>query len=148
MAATAMASWAPIQVSPARTGAKPSCSIASSRPASPGSLLLCRNPSVLFPRPIKLRQPKQGNGFSGVVACLSPDAPRRVPAASTKLYVSGLSFRTTEEGLRNAFEKFGQLADVNLVMDRVANRPRGFAFLRYATEEESKKAIEGMHGKV
>lgn len=33
-------------------------------------------------------------------------------------------------------------------MDRVANRPRGFAFLRYATEEESKKAIEGMHGKV
>lgn len=33
-------------------------------------------------------------------------------------------------------------------MDRVANRPRGFAFLRYATEEESNKAIEGMHGKV
>lgn len=32
-------------------------------------------------------------------------------------------------------------------MDKVANRPRGFAFLRYATEEESKKAIEGMHGK-
>lgn len=33
-------------------------------------------------------------------------------------------------------------------MDRIANRPRGFAFLRYATEEESKMAIEGMHGKV
>jgi len=33
-------------------------------------------------------------------------------------------------------------------MDKVANRPRGFAFLRYETEEESKKAIEGMHGKV
>ncbi|KAG1355255.1 putative Organelle RRM domain-containing protein 6, chloroplastic [Cocos nucifera] len=32
-------------------------------------------------------------------------------------------------------------------MDRIANRPRGFAFLRYATEEESRKAIEGMHGK-
>lgn len=37
---------------------------------------------------------------------------------------------------------------VNLVMDKIANRPRGFAFLRYATEEESHKAIEGMHGKV
>lgn len=33
-------------------------------------------------------------------------------------------------------------------MDRIANRPRGFAFLRYETEEESQKAIEGMHGKV
>lgn len=33
-------------------------------------------------------------------------------------------------------------------MDKIANRPRGFAFIRYATEEESQKAIEGMHGKV
>lgn len=40
------------------------------------------------------------------------------------------------------------LGVVKLVMDRIANRPRGFAFLRYKTEEESKKAIEGMHGKV
>ncbi|KAL9324362.1 hypothetical protein ACSQ67_009219 [Phaseolus vulgaris] len=58
-----------------------------------------------------------------------------------------LSFRTTEESLRNAFKNFGQLVEVKLVMDRIANRPRGFAFLRYATEEESQKAIEGMHGK-
>lgn len=33
-------------------------------------------------------------------------------------------------------------------MDKIANRPRGFAFLRYATEEDSQKAIKGMHGKV
>ncbi|GJV18169.1 organelle RRM domain-containing protein 6, chloroplastic-like protein [Tanacetum coccineum] len=66
---------------------------------------------------------------------------------TNKLYVSGLSFRTTEESLRNAFQSFGQLIEVNLVMDKIANRPRGFAFLRYATKEESDKAIEGMHGK-
>ncbi|KAJ0106176.1 hypothetical protein Patl1_19507 [Pistacia atlantica] len=60
---------------------------------------------------------------------------------------AGLSFRTTEESLRNAFQSFGQLVEVNLVMDKIANRPRGFAFLRYRTEEESQKAIEGMHGK-
>ncbi|XP_042961820.1 organelle RRM domain-containing protein 6, chloroplastic-like isoform X2 [Carya illinoinensis] len=58
-----------------------------------------------------------------------------------------LSFRTTEESLRKAFENFGQLVEVNLVMDKIANRPRGFAFIRYVTEEESQKAIEGMHGK-
>ncbi|XP_057251491.1 uncharacterized protein LOC104897884 isoform X6 [Beta vulgaris subsp. vulgaris] len=38
--------------------------------------------------------------------------------------------------------------EVNLVMDKIANRPRGFAFIRYETEEESKNAIEGMHGKI
>ncbi|XP_015692055.1 organelle RRM domain-containing protein 6, chloroplastic-like [Oryza brachyantha] len=69
------------------------------------------------------------------------------PSASSRLYVSGLSFRTTEESLRNAFERFGQLTEVNLVMDRVAKRPRGFAFLSYTSEEESKNAMEGMHGK-
>ncbi|KAJ0968855.1 hypothetical protein J5N97_021732 [Dioscorea zingiberensis] len=80
------------------------------------------------------------------VACL-PSTPKISTTPRTKLFVSGLSFRTTEDSLRNAFQTFGQLVEVNLVMDRIANRPRGFAFLRYATEEESKKAIDGMHGK-
>ncbi|XP_074372588.1 organelle RRM domain-containing protein 2, mitochondrial-like isoform X1 [Apium graveolens] len=88
-------------------------------------------------------------GFQ-LVACLdssfSPHTSTST-SSSTRLYVSGLSFRTTQEGLRNAFEKFGNLTEVNLVMDKIANRPRGFAFLCYTTKEESKKAIEGMHGK-
>ncbi|PWA67934.1 nucleotide-binding alpha-beta plait domain-containing protein [Artemisia annua] len=78
-----------------------------------------------------------------IVSCLSPSSQQQ----QNKLYVSGLSFRTTEESLRNAFQSFGELIEVNLVMDKIANRPRGFAFLRYATKEESDKAIEGMHGK-
>ncbi|KAJ4884462.1 RNA-binding (RRM/RBD/RNP motifs) family protein [Raphanus sativus] len=86
-----------------------------------------------------------------VSGCLSsPDSsspPSSISGPKTKLYVSGLSFRTTEDNLRNAFEQFGKLTLVNLVMDKVANRPRGFAFLRYETEEESMKAIQGMHGK-
>ncbi|XP_073284179.1 organelle RRM domain-containing protein 6, chloroplastic-like isoform X1 [Primulina huaijiensis] len=77
----------------------------------------------------------------------SSSASRTHFTPSTKLFVSGLSFRTTEESLRNAFKNFGELIEVNLVMDDIANRPRGFAFLRYATAEESEKAIEGMHGK-
>lgn len=32
-------------------------------------------------------------------------------------------------------------------MDRAAKRPRGFAFVSYADEEQTKTAIEGMHGK-
>ncbi|XP_050215418.1 organelle RRM domain-containing protein 6, chloroplastic isoform X2 [Mercurialis annua] len=75
----------------------------------------------------------------------SSSSTHKVPR--TRLYLSGLSFRTTEESLRNAFQNFGQLVELNLVMDKVANRPRGFAFLRYTTEEESQSAIDGMHGK-
>ncbi|CAL5030405.1 unnamed protein product [Urochloa decumbens] len=78
--------------------------------------------------------------------CLQPPSASR--GAATRLYVrAGLSFRTTEESLRNAFEKFGDLTEVHLVMDRVAKRPRGFAFVSYADEEEAKAAMKGMQGK-
>ncbi|KAJ7970203.1 Glycine-rich RNA-binding protein like [Quillaja saponaria] len=98
------------------------------------------------------------NGGCFLLGCLPPSSTSSEAASSasettstsapsTRLYVSGLSFRTTEESLRNAFQIFGQLLEVNLVMDKIANRPRGFAFLRYATVDESQKAIEGMHGK-
>ncbi|KAI5673921.1 hypothetical protein M9H77_14285 [Catharanthus roseus] len=80
-----------------------------------------------------------------IVSCLPSPGFSKSP--STKLFVSGLSFRSTEESLRKAFKNFGQLLEVNLVMDKVANRPKGFAFIQYAAEEESQKAIEGMHGK-
>ncbi|CAH8318453.1 unnamed protein product [Eruca vesicaria subsp. sativa] len=45
------------------------------------------------------------------------------------------------------FERAAREKRVNLVMDKVANRPRRFAFLRYESKEEFMKAIQGMHGK-
>ncbi|XP_043715709.1 organelle RRM domain-containing protein 6, chloroplastic [Telopea speciosissima] len=98
-----------------------------------------------FASPLSATQLNHRHGCA-VVGCL-PSSSESSTRSSTKLYVSGLSFRTTEESLRNAFQNFGNLVEVKLVMDRIANRPRGFAFLRYATKEESNKAIEGMHGK-
>ncbi|CAK7327914.1 unnamed protein product [Dovyalis caffra] len=101
---------------------------------------------------IEKQRLEDSNSCSSVLACLSSSASS--PSSfgytfkKTKLFVSGLSFRTTEESLVNAFQNFGQLVDVNLVMDKIAKRPRGFAFLRYETEEEAQKAIEGMHGKM
>ncbi|XP_010428279.1 PREDICTED: glycine-rich RNA-binding protein 2, mitochondrial-like [Camelina sativa] len=86
-----------------------------------------------------------------VSSCISSGSSSSSSSSSsgpkTKLFVSGLSFRTTEDTLRDTFEQFGKLIHMNLVMDKVANRPKGFAFLRYDTEEEAMKAIEGMHGK-
>ncbi|KAI4329767.1 hypothetical protein MLD38_028115 [Melastoma candidum] len=96
----------------------------------------------------EFRQSSLRSGELLLAACTPSSSP---PPTSVqlgkKLYVSGLSFRTTEESLRNAFEKFGELVQVNLVMDNIARRPRGFAFLYYSTEEASQRAIDGMHGK-
>ncbi|KAK9673995.1 hypothetical protein RND81_12G203900 [Saponaria officinalis] len=62
------------------------------------------------------------------------------------LFVSGLSKRTTTEGLREAFSKFGEVVHAKVVTDRVSGFSKGFGFVRYATTEEAKSGIEGMHG--
>lgn len=65
---------------------------------------------------------------------------------NTKLYVGNLSFNTNEDALRAAFEQFGAITDIYVASDRETGRPRGFAFVTFTTEDESKAAIEKMHG--
>jgi RNA recognition motif-containing protein len=57
-----------------------------------------------------------------------------------------MSFKTTEDGLRAAFSPFGNLTDVYIANDRETGRPRGFAFVTFSTEDESKVAAEKMNG--
>ncbi|KAJ4982424.1 hypothetical protein NE237_033261 [Protea cynaroides] len=66
---------------------------------------------------------------------------------STNLFVSGLSKRTTTEGLRDAFAKFGQVVNARVVTDRVSGYSKGFGFVRYGTLEEASEGIKGMDGK-
>src|SRR5690348_17955754 len=66
---------------------------------------------------------------------------------NTRLYVGNLSFNTTADGVRTAFQQFGTVSDVHLVTDRETGRSRGFAFVTMGTTEEAAKAIEGMDGK-
>ena len=65
---------------------------------------------------------------------------------STKLYVGNLSYDTTENDLQDAFSAHGVVAEVNLMMDRVSGRSRGFAFVTMGTPEEAQKAISAMNG--
>ena len=66
---------------------------------------------------------------------------------STKLFVGNLSFNLTENDLQDAFAEFGTVTEVNVMMDRATNRPRGFAFVTMSSKEEADKAVQGMNGK-
>jgi RNA-binding protein Musashi len=46
-----------------------------------------------------------------------------------KIFVGGLSWQTTEEGLKYYFEKFGELTDVAIMSDKRTGQPRGFGFI-------------------
>ena len=57
-----------------------------------------------------------------------------------------MSFNTTEDVLRDTFGQFGSVTDVYIANDRMTGRPRGFAFVTFSSEAESKLAIEKMNG--
>jgi cold-inducible RNA-binding protein len=66
---------------------------------------------------------------------------------NTRLYVGNLSFDATENDIQDLFAAVGPVTDVNLVIDRMTNRSRGFAFVTMATPEGSQAAIAQLHGK-
>jgi cold-inducible RNA-binding protein len=63
----------------------------------------------------------------------------------TNIYVGNLSFRATEDDLRNAFSQYGQVTAVNIIMDQETGRSRGFAFVEMANSEEANKAIDALN---
>jgi RNA recognition motif-containing protein len=66
---------------------------------------------------------------------------------SNKLFVGNLSYNVTENDLHDAFAAHGTVTEANLMMDRMTNRPRGFAFVTMSTPEEAQKAIDALNGK-
>ncbi len=65
---------------------------------------------------------------------------------STKLYVGNLSFNTTENDLQDAFGAHGAVTSVDLIMDKMTGRSRGFAFVTMDSPESGRAAIAALHG--
>ncbi|MBN1337294.1 MAG: RNA-binding protein [Deltaproteobacteria bacterium] len=63
-----------------------------------------------------------------------------------KLFVGGLSWGTTDAGLRTAFEKHGEVTDAKVITDRETGRSRGFGFVTFATDEAAAAATDAMNG--
>ena len=66
---------------------------------------------------------------------------------STKLYVGNLSFDVTENDLRDMLSQHGPVNEINVIMDKVTGRARGFAFATMNTQEAASAAIQALNGK-
>jgi RNA recognition motif-containing protein len=67
--------------------------------------------------------------------------------ATSKLYVGGIPYRTTEDELRNAFSEVGEVTSVSILTDRMTGRSRGFGFVEMADEATAQAAIDRWDGK-
>jgi cold-inducible RNA-binding protein len=63
-----------------------------------------------------------------------------------KLFVGGLSWDTTDDGLRQAFASYGEITEAKVITDRVTGRSRGFGFVTFVQDEDAKTAISKMDG--
>lgn len=64
------------------------------------------------------------------------------------LKVDNLTYRTTPEDLRRAFEKYGDVGDVYIPRDRFTRESRGFAFVRFYDKRDAEDAMDSMDGAI
>ncbi|KAF5794507.1 putative RNA recognition motif domain, nucleotide-binding alpha-beta plait domain superfamily [Helianthus annuus] len=93
---------------------------------------------------------KDSGGYNLEHSSNSEDSSTNQPIniKTKKLFVTGLSFYTSEKTLRAAFEGFGELVEVKIIMDKISKRSKGFAFIEYTTEEAAAAALKEMNGKI
>jgi len=59
-----------------------------------------------------------------------------------RLFVGNLPYDVTEQEVREFFSSVGTLTFLHLPVDRLTGKPRGFAFVEFAEEEQARQAIE------
>ncbi|OMO51204.1 hypothetical protein CCACVL1_29936 [Corchorus capsularis] len=63
-----------------------------------------------------------------------------------RCFIGNLSWSTSDRGLKDAFEKFGNLLEAKVVLDRSSGRSRGFGFVTFDDKTAMEEAIEAMNG--
>ncbi|XP_059626641.1 organelle RRM domain-containing protein 6, chloroplastic-like [Cornus florida] len=66
----------------------------------------------------------------------------------SQLFVSRLSFFTTNDELKRLFSPFGVVKEARLVKDPRTQRPKGFGFVTFESEVEAHKALKSMNGRI
>ena len=61
---------------------------------------------------------------------------------SVKLFIGNLSFKASEDALRDLFSEAGEVVSARIITDRETGRSRGFGFVEMNTKEEADKAIQ------
>ncbi|ELP88366.1 multiple RNA-binding domain containing protein, putative [Entamoeba invadens IP1] len=65
-----------------------------------------------------------------------------------RILVNNLPYACSEQDVREAFEKFGEITEVHLPIDKVSGKTKGFAFVMYVVPQDAVKAFNEMDGQV
>lgn len=66
---------------------------------------------------------------------------------TTRIYVGNLPYTVTNDELAQLFAPYGEVSDVNVVMDRDTGRSKGFGFVDVADDTAARQAIADLNGR-
>jgi RNA recognition motif-containing protein len=62
-----------------------------------------------------------------------------------KLFVGNLPFAMNDAQLSEIFSAYGTIVSANIVIDKYANRSKGFGFVEFENEEDAAKAMAALN---
>ncbi len=61
------------------------------------------------------------------------------------IFVAKMNFDTRESDLQSAFEAFGAVDSVKIIMDKFSGRSKGYGFVEMPNDEEALAAIDALN---
>src|SRR6185295_3292096 len=83
--------------------------------------------------------------------CIPIETPRGLRAAAVSpgvtmnIFVGNMSYDTTEDDLRQAFQAHGEVTSAAIIMDRATGRSKGFGFVEMSDPAHATAAIAALN---
>lgn len=61
------------------------------------------------------------------------------------IFVARLDFQTQEADVRSAFEQYGEVDSVKIIMDKFSGRSKGYGFVEMPNDDEANQAIDNLN---
>ncbi|KAK3017585.1 hypothetical protein RJ639_003799 [Escallonia herrerae] len=81
----------------------------------------------------------------GVLLSGEMEALERRRRRKTEIFIGGLDKDTKEADIRKVFEEVGEISEVRLLVNAKTGKNKGFAFVRYSSAADAKKALTKYH---
>jgi RNA recognition motif-containing protein len=99
---------------------------------------------IFFPRKIEDR--RHWHRKNRIRQRNQPNSQAEKKGLKMKIYVGNLSYEATEDDLKAAFGRFGEVTSASIIRDKFTDRSKGFGFVEMTVRSDGEKAIKELDG--